>query len=288
MNPKRGILERKLVSGKKKLLRGLLATAVLLAFHSPVFSSEAPVYGRYQVQPGDTLRSISERLLGDPKRWKELYDLNEGTIGEDPDRLKSDSVLLIPLSDERINELAQRPLESGLPSPPPAEGYLVKPGDTLIGIARRELDDPSLWREIYRENREKIGEDPGVLKKGLSLSLPEKKGKVEKNLKRCYQVKKGDTLLSIARSVLGDATQWKKLYRDNKPAIGENPNVLKVGLCLCLPEARYLVKKGDTLLSIAGTVLGDRRRWHELYLLNAETIGADPNALRLGTELLIP
>ncbi|HEY9766285.1 MAG TPA: LysM peptidoglycan-binding domain-containing protein [Chroococcales cyanobacterium] len=287
-------MERNRASGKKKLLRGLLAAALLLAFRTPAFSNEAPTYGRYQVQPGDTLRSISERLLGDPKRWKELYLLNEETIGEDPDRLKSESVLLIPLSDERIAELARRPLEPAPSPPPPLEGYLVKPGDTLIGIARRELGDPSLWRGIYQKNREKIGADPGVLKKGLSLSLPEKKEKaekIEKIEKRCYQVKKGDTLLSIARSVLGDVTQWKKLYQDNRPAIGENPNVLKVGICLCLPDspkARYVVKPGDTLLSIAGTVLGDRRRWHELHLLNEETIGADPNALRPGMELALP
>lgn len=69
---------------------------------------------------------------------------------------------------------------------------------------------------------------------------PEKKSeKTEKQAERkaaTYAVKSGDTLSSIAKATLGDASRWRELYDLNKSAIGANPNVLRVGLTLKLPS----------------------------------------------------
>src|SRR4051794_3707349 len=35
----------------------------------------------YVVEPGDTLRSIAERLYGDPTQWSRIYDANRDAIG---------------------------------------------------------------------------------------------------------------------------------------------------------------------------------------------------------------
>ncbi|MDB5100198.1 MAG: 5-nucleotidase [Cyanobacteria bacterium RYN_339] len=43
----------------------------------------------YEVKPGDTLRGIAERELGDAGRWKEIFDLNR-------DKLPNPNLLTIP------------------------------------------------------------------------------------------------------------------------------------------------------------------------------------------------
>jgi hypothetical protein len=46
------------------------------------------------------------------------------------------------------------------------EKYVVKEGDSLSKIGQER------WKEIYRENRSKIGEDPNVIKPGQELAVP--------------------------------------------------------------------------------------------------------------------
>lgn len=55
------------------------------------------------------------------------------------------------------------------------------------------------------------------------------------------------------------------------------------------PES-YEVKRGDTLWKIAASpnVLGDGSRWREIYEINRETIGKDPNLIYPGQVLRIP
>lgn len=49
----------------------------------------------------------------------------------------------------------------------------------------------------------------------------------------------------------------------------------------------YIVKKGDTLSSIARNELGNPARWKYLYEINKDRI-KDPNKLKTGTKLIIP
>lgn len=52
---------------------------------------------------------------------------------------------------------------------------------------------------------------------------------------KTYTVKKGDCLSAIARSVYGDASQWKKIYEANKGIIGKNPNLIFPGQTYTIP-----------------------------------------------------
>lgn len=57
------------------------------------------------------------------------------------------------------------------------------------------------------------------------------------------------------------------------------------------PEAAgetYEVQSGDTLLSIAETSYGDATLWRRIYDANKDTIGPDPDKLKLGMKLTIP
>lgn len=52
---------------------------------------------------------------------------------------------------------------------------------------------------------------------------------------KTYTVKAGDNLFTIARRQLGNA-DWEKIYEANKEVIGSNPNRIKPGMRLTLPE----------------------------------------------------
>ena len=51
--------------------------------------------------------------------------------------------------------------------------YVVKDGDTLYEIARRQLGRSSRWAEVYELNRDAIGEATDRLEPGIRLALPE-------------------------------------------------------------------------------------------------------------------
>ncbi len=54
------------------------------------------------------------------------------------------------------------------------------------------------------------------------------------------------------------------------------------------PEQTYEVKSGDTLLTISEEVYGDATKWRKIYDANKDTIGPDPDKLKLEQKLKIP
>ncbi len=49
----------------------------------------------YEVQEGDTLQKISKKFYGTYRKWKKIYDANEGAI-KDPNRIKPGMIILVP------------------------------------------------------------------------------------------------------------------------------------------------------------------------------------------------
>ena len=50
----------------------------------------------------------------------------------------------------------------------------------------------------------------------------------------------------------------------------------------------YTVQSGDSLSAIAQQVYGDPNQWTSVYDANRDAIGANPNLIQPGTELVIP
>jgi nucleoid-associated protein YgaU len=52
----------------------------------------------YTVRPGDSLSKIAKSLMGDAKKWRQLYEANKDVVGNNPDLIKPGQVLKIPAS----------------------------------------------------------------------------------------------------------------------------------------------------------------------------------------------
>lgn len=127
-----------------------------------------------------------------------------------------------------------------------------------------------------------------------------------------YTVQKGDSLMRIAAKTLGSKERWTEIRDVNH---GVDPHSLHVGQKLVIPASAkagadakhvvpakkpatapaekpasgsadtYLVKKGDTLKSIAERHLGSRERWKEIASANPKV---DPHHLAVGMSIKLP
>ena len=110
----------------------------------------------------------------------------------------------------------------------PAARYVVQPGDTLSGIAARFAVRGG-WPALYAANRPLIGPDPGVVHPGTVLVLPGQTAPVR------YRVAAGDTLSGIA-AALAVRGGWAALYAANRRVIGPDPDVIRPGAVLTVPQ----------------------------------------------------
>ena len=72
---------------------------------SPGLETVTPAGGahRYTVRQGDTLIAIAQRLFGDQKHFKAIYDANKKQFPQGPDHLKSGLVLVLPRDLQRVD-----------------------------------------------------------------------------------------------------------------------------------------------------------------------------------------
>jgi len=191
----------------------------------------------------------------------------------------------------------------------------VRPGDTLIAIARRELGDARRWREIAALNRLA---DPGRLQAGSVLLLPggpgtadgggeeraEGEAPVAAARPREHRVAPGETLGAIAARYYGSSRLAGWLAGVNGI---QDPGRLPAGRTLRLPpppageavapergdaaageapgERYHVVRPGESLGAISQRVYGTVRYWRRI----AEANGIeDPASLRAGQRLRIP
>lgn len=121
-----------------------------------------------------------------------------------------------------------------------------------------------------------------------------------------YTVKPSDTLWSIAESELGSGFEWPKIADVNNI---KTPEELEKGMKLTIPtkaaptteaasatpeptkkdavnNETYVIKRGDTLWSIAESVYKDGYKWVDLARVN--NLDNNPDLIHADNKLIIP
>jgi len=162
-----------------------------------------------------------------------------------------------PLAATQPTDTATRVKESPKPERT-ALRYTVQSGDTLSSIAREHYGDARYWTKIRDANKDI---DPDWIKEGQVLVLPPKE----------EATGAGAAPAEKKQPPAAEDAQAKAKPVETRPAVGTT----------------YVVQKGDTLIHIARTVLGDAARWREIYDLNKDKI-KNPDHLLEGTPLKLP
>ena len=228
----------------------------------------------------ETRKYYQRRLPSDTS--KDYYFIHRNTGNLEPLIVEYgfiDNTKDVEFLKENYEELAEAVISAvanyiGVPYTPP-EGittntYVVQKGDSLYSIANKLGTTVS---ELKKENNL----TSNTLQIGEVLRVPTKE--IYEEEENIYIVKKGDTLYSIAMANNTTVDELKK-------ANNLTSNILSTGQLLkipsaLLPESTYIVKKGDSLYSIANkynTTVDELKRINNLT----------SNILSIGQVLKLP
>ena len=154
------------------------------------------------------------------------------------------------------------------------QNVVVRPGDTLWGIAHKYLKDPARWDEILKHNRLPTS-DPTVALPGMTLRVPVKL--IKSGLRAAHLVYEVNRVLFRRR----DTAQWKGSARDmelfqgdslrtleesrarvkflNKELLSLEPDSMAVIKPVEDPEADVVLKSGSVFTGHARVVTASAR-----------------------------
>ena len=101
----------------------------------------------------------------------------------------------------------------------------------LSDKAQEKINERQIkFNDIIYENTD-IAEWVNDLQNAVMRALEEDYYGIEQQEKDdCYIVKKGDCLWSIAQEQLGDGMEWGSIYQVNRAVIGDDPDLLYIGI----------------------------------------------------------
>lgn len=228
----------------------------------------------------ETRKYYQRRLPSDTS--KDYYFIHRNTGNLEPLIVEYgfiDNTKDVEFLKENYKELAEAVISAvanyiGVPYTPPGgittNTYVVQKGDSLYSIANKLGTTVS---ELKKENNLTTN----TLQIGEVLRIPTKE--IYEGEENVYIVQKGDTLYSIAAANNTTVDELKK-------ANNLTSNILSTGQLLkipsaLLPESTYIVKKGDSLYSIANkynTTVDELKRINNLT----------SNILSIGQVLKLP
>lgn len=228
----------------------------------------------------ETRKYYQRRLPSDTS--KDYYFIHRNTGNLEPLIVEYgfiDSAKDVEFLKENYKELAEAVISAvanyiGVPYTPP-EGittntYVVQKGDSLYSIANKLGTTIS---ELKKENNLTTN----TLQIGEVLRIPTKE--IYEGEENVYTVQKGDTLYSVAMANNTTVDELKKANNLTSNIISTG-QLLKIPSAL-LPESTYIVKKGDSLYSIANkynTTIDELKRINNLT----------SNILSIGQVLKLP
>lgn len=97
-----------------------------------------------------------------------------------------------------------------------------EPGEVYFDLTART------WREM------KVHTNAAASASGAAAGKPNRPD--TKQPSKIYVVKAGDSLSKIAKLELGDSAKWRQIYSANQQTIGKDPNRIKPGQKLVMPQ----------------------------------------------------
>ena len=188
-----------------------------------------------EVLPGQDMSAISSTTSATAGS---LAQNNSAGLGQDPDLTITEGAA----STEILSSAGEKATTSSGydPNREIPKTYVIKKGDVLSKVAHTILGKASYTKLILEKNPEL---DPDHIVPGMELTMPTKEELDDRPTKaatahannlgdKSYRVKKGDSLYSISRNVLGSPAKVKEII-DLNPEL--DPNNLQVGQTLVLP-----------------------------------------------------
>jgi nucleoid-associated protein YgaU len=146
---------------------------------------------------------------------------------------------------------------------PGFEWYTVQSGETLYQIAAKRLGNGNLWRELARQNSDRVDVN-GNVRAGVKIRVPLRE-----------QAARSASSTPARQAGAPSASPPRQAHPQAQPT---RPSPAPA-------HTTYTVQRGDTLGTISQRVLGTSRRWREIARLNGIE---DEDHLVVGRVLKIP
>lgn len=142
-------------------------------------------------------------------------------------RRKEDDSLVIYTNEQNFTDVSEEVLEE--------VRRIVTEDEIAERMAKQDAGFEDVCEE-YPEALEWAYDLSNALMAVQSEYYEEDTKKDSKEAKILYTVQKGDCLWYIAERKFGDGMRWNEIYRDNRNVIGDDPDLLYVGLQLQLAK----------------------------------------------------
>jgi nucleoid-associated protein YgaU/DNA-binding SARP family transcriptional activator len=161
--------------------RGQAPGPVIVRIGQPDASASSAAPPTYRTTPGDSWWSISEAMLGDGQRWREVRGANIGREFADGSVINDHSQFVVAGTDLLLPEGAVLPLQAQS-----GRSVEARRGDHLWAIAERTLTSawgrpPSqaevtgYWRDVIDANADRLVQlgNPDLIHTGQAINLPD-------------------------------------------------------------------------------------------------------------------
>lgn len=156
----------------------------------------------------------------------------------------------------------------------------VQRGETVATLAQKYYGDKNLAKQLASYNAKRLSAN-GTVREGVTLRIPPKDVLIGDAVLSPTSAGRTDSSVGpVAAATKPAAPKGTKASADKAKA--EKPATEKTK---ATGPRTYVVKKGDTLMSIASKELGSAKRWEALLVANPSI---DENSLRAGMTIKIP